>query len=727
MLYTLLARCAIADWASWRGPDQNGASTETGLVSQWSAEGQNLIWRGDVTVRSTPIAMNGRIYVQGRAGKDITEQEQVACFDAKTGERLWDKRFNVFHTTIPFNRVGWSSPVGDPETGNVYAHGVGGMFVCYSADGDVLWEKSLTEQYGRISGYGGRTHTPVVYGDLVIISYLSSSWGAHAPGRHRYFAVDKNTGDVIWISTPGGRPLDTTYSVPVIATINGQRLLIAGSSDGAIHAMRVDTGEPVWKFGLSKRGVNSSVVVVGDRVYAMHSEENRDSSAMGRVVCIDGTGAGDVTATHEVWRVDGLAAGYTSPAYADGVLYVVDNSSNVHALNSDTGEEAWMHEVGTVGKGSPTFADGKLYIPEVNGALHIVEVGGDGARPLDAEKITVASGRFAEIFGSPIVAYGRVYVPTEAGLFCIGDPDAEFPEIAEAQPTPPDAKERVVRSGRVATHVQVVPGEIHIQAGETAEFDARAFDALGRLGGEAKATWSLQGLRGEVDADGLVTIAADAPAHAGTVTAELEGVSGSARIRVVPTLPYGENFDGIEIAEERASPPNFWIGAASKFYVEDMDGNHVLHKPRAARGLDRAQAYLGPSTMSGYTIQADMMGAKPKRNMPDMGLIAGRYIMDLMGNHQKIEARSWTSDLRMAKDVAFEWEPDIWYTMKMRVDVVGANAVVNGKVWQRDDPEPEEWTITVEDPVPNLVGSPGIYGVSYGDIYYDNLKITVSE
>jgi len=29
--------------------------------------------------------------------------------------------------------------------------------------------------------------------------------------------------------------------------------------------------------------------------------------------------------------------------------------------------------------------------------------------------------------------------------------------------------------------------------------------------------------------------------------------------------------------------------------------------------------------------------------------------------------------------------------------------------------------------VPNLTGSPGIYGVSYADIYYDNLKITVSE
>jgi len=716
----------VADWSTWRGPAQNGSSEETGLVSEWSQDGDNLIWRGDVTVRSTPIAMDGRIYVQARVGKDITEQEQVVCFDAKTGERLWDKRFNVFHTTIPFNRVGWASPAGDPETGNVYAHGVGGMFVCYSKDGDVVWEKSLTEQYGRISGYGGRTHTPVVVGDLVIISYLSSSWGAQAPGRHRYFAFDKNTGDVIWTSTPGGPPKDTTYSVPVIAEIGRQRLLIAGNADGAVYALKVSTGEMVWRFGLSKRGINSSVVVEGDKVYAMHCEENLDSSAMGRVVCIDATGSGDVAATHEVWRVDGLAAGYTSPAYAWGTLFVVDNSSNVHALDAGTGEEKWHYEVATVGKGSPLYADGKLYIPEVNGNLHIAEVGSDGATTLHAEAITVDGERFAEIFGSPIAAYGRVYVPTEAGLFCLGDPDAAFPELADGPPPAEDLPD-IGQINSLIQHVQIVPGEIHIRAGETAEFTARGFDAEGEFVREETATWTTKGVDGEIDADGVLTIAEDAVAHAGTISGEILGSTGAARVRVVPTLPYEEDFDGIEISEERASVPSFWIGAVNKFFVEDMDGNHVLHKGRATRGLDRAQAYLGPPTMSGYTVQADMMGTRPRRNMPDMGLIAGRYIMDLMGNHQKLEARSWTSDLRMAQDVAYEWVPDVWYTMKMRVDVVGENAVVKGKVWKRDDAEPEDWTITVEDPVPNLTGSPGIYGVSYADIYYDNLKITVSE
>ena len=131
---------------------------------------------------------------------------------------------------------------------NIYAHGVQGLFFCFDKDGNILWSRSLTEEYGRISGYGGRVHTPIIAGDLVVISYLNSGWGDQAATRHRYFAFDKRTGELIWISTPGGRPLDTTYSAPVVANINGQQLIIGGNADGSIYAMKQNTGEMVWGF-----------------------------------------------------------------------------------------------------------------------------------------------------------------------------------------------------------------------------------------------------------------------------------------------------------------------------------------------------------------------------------------------------------------------------------------------------------------------------------------------
>ena len=40
-----------------------------------------------------------------------------------------------------------------------------------------------------------------------------------------------------------------------------------------------------------------------------------------------------------------------------------------------------------------------------------------------------------------------------------------------------------------------------------------------------------------------------------------------------------------------------------------------------------------------------------------------------------------------------------------------------------DEPEPEAWSIEATDPLPNRNGSPGLYGYSAADIYYDNIKV----
>ena len=75
--------------------------------------------------------------------------------------------------------------MGDPETGNIYAHGVQGLLFCFDKDLKVVWSHSLTEEYGRTSGYGGRTTSPVIEGDLMIVSMLNASWGEQARGGCR--------------------------------------------------------------------------------------------------------------------------------------------------------------------------------------------------------------------------------------------------------------------------------------------------------------------------------------------------------------------------------------------------------------------------------------------------------------------------------------------------------------------------------------------------------------
>ena len=58
------------------------------------------------------------------------------------------------------------------------------------------------------------------------------------------------------------------------------------------------------------------------------------------------------------------------------------------------------------------------------------------------------------------------------------------------------------------------------------------------------------------------------------------------------------------------------------------------------------------------------------------------------------------------------------------VKVEDGKATVRGKVWPRDDKEPEEWTIEAVDPHANENGSPGLYLYSMAEAYYDNIIVT---
>ena len=715
LLPALTPLAAAQDWPSWRGRAQTGVSDATGLVSSWSPDGDNLVWSDSWVGRSTPAVFDGRVCANGRSGDGVDEQEVVACWNAETGAKLWQHHFNIANTTVPFNRVGWGSVAGDPETGYLYAMNIDGYLNAFDRDGTVVWSWRLAEDFGRASGYGGRTSNPIVDEDQLLLGVIGAGWGNLAgPPRHRYVSFDKRTGDVRWVSTPGGTVADmNTQSVGVIGVINGERLWIDGNADGRIYAIKARTGEKVWEFHLSKRGINVSPVLAGETVYAAHSEENLDAGTMGRVVAIDATGSGDVTATHERWRADELAVGFSSPLLHDGRLYVIDNSANLSAIDAATGALQWEQSVGTVGKASPVWADGKLFITETNGNVTILQPDANGATVLDHDELQVAAeNRDAEIYGSFAVGYGRLYVTSEAGIYCIGDPSAPFTTTASASPD----LGAEAPAADTPTVLQVVPAEVIAAAGDRVEFTVRAYDDNGRYLGARDAAWSLDELAGaSVSPQGVLSTDARAANQAGSVTATAGGLSAVAQVRVYAPLPWSENF-------ESGRPP-FWIGGGGSVAVADLDGNQVLRKGASRTGIHRHAIYMGPTSMAGYTVQADVLSTQQGRRRPDIGLINSGYTMDLQGNRQKIQIQSWAAELRVMAEVDFPWEPDTWYRLALRVDIEGERGIVRGKVWPRDDPEPADWTLTVEDPLPNRTGSPGIIGYSPIDIYFDNVSV----
>ena len=645
-------------------------------------------------------------------------QEQIACLDAETGELVWEHRYNVFQTDIPHHRVGWASLAGDPDTGNVFAHGVEGMVIAFDPKGGILWSRSTPEEIGRISGFGGRTATPILDGDLLVVSFLSAGWGSTFIPRHRFYALDKRTGETVWLSTPGKAPYDTTYTVPVVREIDGQRLLLTGNGDGGIYAMQVATGLKVWEFPISKRGINSSVVVDGAMVYASHSEENVDeSTSMGRLVALDASQVADGKPKLE-WAVDGFAAGYASPAIHEGILYAVDNSANLVAFDGADGTELWKENIGIAQRSSPVIGDGKLYVSDVDGKLHILKLAGrEVPEKTDLDEFKNDDGSATQVNGSPAIANGRIYFITNNMLYCIGTsqgaPGAVFAKLGTAAMAP---------SGATPAHLQVVPGEINLVPGGKAKFRARLFDDKGRLVGETDAEWSLEGaLQGQLTADGELTAGEQFP-QGGQVVATARGLSGNARVAVRPSGGFLEDF-------ERYAPdsvPDGWSAARGRFKIVDGDGGKMLQKPSGNPRTRRTTVFVGTPSQSGYEIEAEMMSMEQRRRMADMGLVSHRYTFALMGNAQTLMIRTWHSELeRFSKEIPFEWDPEVWYRVKLRVEAEGDGSTsIRSKVWPKDEDEPSEWSIEAVDAIGHEHGSPGIYGYSSADIYYDNLRVT---
>ena len=724
------------DWSNWRGPEQNRISREKGLVDKfdpYAKEPVNLLWKNpEAGGISTPIVMNGKLYTTCRRKPDTkVEQEMVICLDAVTGKKLWDAPFNVYLSDVPAERVGWASCVGDPATGRVYVQGVCGYFACLDGDtGKTIWSRSLHEEFGCVTTYGGRTNFPIVFDDLVIASAVMTNWGDYAVPAHRFLAMDKVTGEVRWLNGTRVRPMDTTYSTPTLTVFNGEAAMVFGSSDGAVHAFKPRTGEEIWKYQLSRRGLNVATVVDGTKVYTAHNEENTDNTSMGALVAIDGSKTGDVTTSGELWKVKNISDGKGAPLVIDGRVYVTDDTAKFYVFDAATGKQIGqkISLTGTIIRSSPLYADGKLYVCTTS-AWHVFQLTPKGPQPvkkLDSLRLESAD----EVTGSPIVSHGRIYLPTNANLYCIGDPK----QNPSADSIPEQPQETPRSKGDKTTALQIVPAEMLLKPGDKQKLTVRTFNERGQLlqANAQGVKFTIQG-PGEIK-DGIFT-AASTPDHtATTITAEENGVKGTARFRVVPPLPWKFDFSGIALdpMKKTGEPPLTWIGARYRHVIREMDGEKVLVKVTTIPKGTRSQSWMGPIDLHDYTIQADIRAAIDNNKMPDMGLIAQRYTLDMMGSNQKLQIRTWTSQIatRFSKDLPFPWKPDTWYTMKFRASVIdgGAKALLQGKVWPKGEPEPKAWTIEATDDMPNVTGSPGLFGnATDAEIYYNHISVTPNE
>jgi outer membrane protein assembly factor BamB len=711
-------RIGVGDWPEMRGPNRDGVSRETGLIEKWVLNGENFLWRVPYGGRSTPIVMGNRIYVQNPSGRGPDLQERVMALDTESGKVVWEYKFNIFQSDVPPHRVGWASPAADPETGNVYALSGGAEAIALSKDGKLLWRRSFGEEFAAFTTHGGRTMSPVVDGNLVIVSAPVSNWGTNAGRAHRLIALDKRTGEVAYIANPGGRPYDTAYASPLIATINGMRLLITGLGDGAIHAIKPQTGEKVWSFVAAKRAINTGVVVSGSSVIVSHGDENLDTNQLGMIAAIDGSQRGDIKTTK--WAVKGTEFAFSPPVLDGPRVYQIDGGSTLEAFDLETGKELWTQPLGTAQKAPPVLADGKIYVGTDNGKFYIVRPQADRAQILNVVELPIsknsccsAEGTPEQILGGAAISRGRIFFVSTDAVYAIGP---KQPKAVSGWAV----DEPAVKGDGAPAYVQVSPTELVLAPGQTIDLHAKVFDEKGRLLNEEKATWSLDGLKGTVT-DGKFTVANDPEEQAGVIKATVGGLTGESRARVFRPMPWNQTF---ESSADGAVPPGWVNAVAGKFSVTTLDGEKVLQKAPDNTIFKRVRAFIGPVDWSNYTFEADVRSNTRRRQMADIGITAQRYTLVLYGNSQQLKLEPWEPETQRTAMVPYAWKPDSWYHLKLRVENTPDGKVrALGKVWPTGQTEPAEWMIDKVDLIGNRQGAPGFFVDAEFGAYLDNLKI----
>jgi len=715
-------RVRLGDWPELRGPNRDGISRETGLIDSWKLNGENFLWRVPYGGRSTPVVMGDRLYVQNPVGRGPALQERVMALDTTTGKVIWEYKVNIYQSDVPAHRIAWASPAVDPETGNIYILTGGAEAIALSRDGKRLWSRSFGEEYAAFTTHGGRTMSPIVDGDLVIVSAAVSNWGSAAARAHRLIGLDKRTGDVRYVSNPGGRPYDTAYAPPTIANVNGLRLLIAPLGDGGVHAIKVQTGEKVWSYVATKRAINTGVAVSGSTVFLSHGDENTEGVELGLVAAIDGSQTGEIKTTK--WADRGTEFGYSSPIVDGKRLYQIDNGSMFIAYDTETGKSLWTLPLGSAQKASPVLADGKIFVGNDGGSFFIIKPGADKGEILSRVELPDSTnsccgseGTPEQVLGNAAISRGRIFFMSSDAIYAIGS----------KQPTAPTGfatEEPVVAGSGNPAYLQVSPTELSLEPGQTVKLHARSFDAAGRFLREEKATWTLEGLEGIV-ADGSVTIANKPIQQAGVIKATVGGLTGEARARVAHPLPWTENFDSYA---DGAIPPGWANTVPGRLVVATLDGQKVLQKEPLNTIFQRGRTFIGPTNWSDYTFQADVRAPQRRRQMADVGITAQRYSLVLYGTTQQLKIEPWEPETQRTVTVPFAWKPDTWYRLRLRVENLPNGQVrARGKAWAATDSEPAEWMIDKTDPIGNREGAPGLFINAPFGAYLDNFSLSKNQ
>ena len=383
-----------SDWPCWRGPNRDGISEEQNWDANALAEDLEVLWKADIGKGYSNVAIvDGRLYAMGRTS---SKGNEVFCLDASKGKELW---------RYPFETLYDSKSTPTIDGGLVYALNCDGLLHCLAAeDGQLVWRRNIQEEFDAETIAYGYCTSPLIQGDTLILNANS-----------RGIALNKNTGELIWSSTPHGKDIelvDGYHASPVPYNHEGNNHVLLFSGTGLFSA-NIDTGEPLWFSEFYSRPPNcADPVLCDDRVFISHVYNSEGTNAL-----LDISG----TTPRVTWQNNNMRNFFSACVYLSGYLYGSDGEvgelNRLRCIDVADGSIQWEKEMPMA---SLTATEDTLIIIGEKGTLRLAQATPSAYREIASFDVLEGEKRLRQFWTPPVLYGGLIYCRNYLGdLICI--------------------------------------------------------------------------------------------------------------------------------------------------------------------------------------------------------------------------------------------------------------------------------------------------------------------
>jgi outer membrane protein assembly factor BamB len=420
-IVVLSASSALAgNWPTWRGPDHDGVSKETGLPTTWSPD-SNLAWSLKLPGQgsSTPAIWGDSIFVTCHDGKDL-----LLLHVGTDGKIRWQQKVGTAHGTakqrVDEGSTIEASPSPATDGKHVYTFFSSGDCACYDFQGKKIWHFDVQERFGKFKIQFGLHSTPLLHNGHLYFQLFHEGYKLEDGQMPATVAcVRTSDGAVVWKvgrKSDGKAECYHSYASPALWHSEKDSLLLVHGNDYCT-AHRLNDGSEVFRVGdLNPKGrYNPTLRFVASPV-ASADLIVVPSAKNGPVVGVrpDAVGKVDTGSKYEVWRLKNGTPDVPSAVISNGLVYLCRENGDLICLDAKTGEELYKKPTHNQRhRASPVAADGKIYLTARDGTVSVVELG-------RTFKLLATNKLPDYINASPAISGGRIYLRGFQTLFAIG-------------------------------------------------------------------------------------------------------------------------------------------------------------------------------------------------------------------------------------------------------------------------------------------------------------------